>query len=184
METLQERLGLKRPAAVAVIAATGCGAACSFRVLCLAGWMWYPSISVRWGPCSPVSCSSGLLERTSVDHSDPWKRKKIETGLFPWKVCAGTSRICGTSGRCADGWNRLKYIKTVFQFFARTVLIHNKKFTQLLQGSNQKKNKRKTVLHVTGNGSLFHYVHLIPSRRKGAAKQPSTELTGGNWQNY
>ena len=84
VETLQERLGLKRPAAVAVIAATGCGAALFIQGI-VYGWMDVVSIYI----CPLGAMLAGIMffwvagKDFAVDAVNRGREKKIGNWFIP-----------------------------------------------------------------------------------------------------
>ena len=85
VETLQERLGLKRPAAVAVIAAVGCGVALFIQgiVVRLDGCGIHLYLSIG-EPCLPALCSSWVAGKdVAVDAVNGEEKENWKSGLFP-----------------------------------------------------------------------------------------------------
>ena len=63
--SLQERFGLKRVPATAVIHVIASPLRCAFRPSCRSGWTSCPFTSARWARCSRRSCSSGSAAGSS-----------------------------------------------------------------------------------------------------------------------
>ena len=84
VETLQERLGLKRPAAVAVIAAAGCGVALFIQGI-VSGWMDVVSIYI----CPLGAMLAGIMffwvagKDVAVDAVNRGRKKKIGSWFVP-----------------------------------------------------------------------------------------------------
>lgn len=84
METLQERLGLKRPAAVAVIAAAGCGVALFIQGI-VSDWMDVVSIYI----CPLGAMLAGIMffwvagKDVAVDAVNRGRKKKIGSWFVP-----------------------------------------------------------------------------------------------------
>ncbi len=113
VETLQERCGLKRPVAVAVIAAAGCSVALFIQALSLGGWMWYRSISVRLEQCLPELCSSGCRNGLCPGGCKSRCRKENWPKLcVARQICTGSGGFSGAGCRSAAWWNWLRYRRT------------------------------------------------------------------------
>lgn len=122
VETLQERLGLKRPAAVAVIAAAGCGVALFIQGI-VSDWMDVVSIYI----CPLGAMLAGIMffwvagKDVAVDAVNRGRKKENwKLVCSPWKVCAGSSCVYCTCGRRADGGNWLRHLEKII---ARTVFV-------------------------------------------------------------
>ena len=97
VETLQERLGLKRPTAVAVIAATGCGAALFIQGI-VSGWMDVVSIYI----CPLGAMLAGIMffwvmkkdtALAAVHEGRTAGKKDISGWFYPlgkWVYCAAS----------------------------------------------------------------------------------------------